>query len=461
MHSKDFKQRDAQTIEADAHHRHTAHHLLLKTILIVSTLVGMLGMHTAQAVGTVPKLNYDYAAAEASCKLYDNQSTYSSKVFNLHPTGLVINIGAGTPRYGNQCQANFCSWTRQGTLLNSWLTPPVCSFYSSDGNPASQPVCPINADFPYTSYTSWGVYLPASLANVQCECKAGFSPDASGTRCVVSCIAPLVADAAGTACVAPPPVTPACPSGQVPHPDGGCMLNCSAQPNTHANMKGTACIPNDTCPLPYVTPLPTAASDVCTAALEANNAASIAANCPSLTSTMQNELDCLKEKMQTEGVVMQPPTATIRSLAYQRHFRDVWDGLIDLIEQTEGNPVLQPACATRRAALAAEKGCDRADGCFVINPAGNKQSDCPLGGHCLVATPAPAAGAAKHAIGKAVDIKGANVSALKAALQTPPPPKTVSQFLSEPSTAAASVCPASPQLKWGGAWGDNVHFYLQ
>lgn len=91
---------DATAIEANAQARHTAHHFSLKAILIVSTLMGIAGMNAAQAVGTVPKLNYDYAAADASCKSYNAKTLNSSETFNLHPTGLRIGIVNSFFNYG-------------------------------------------------------------------------------------------------------------------------------------------------------------------------------------------------------------------------------------------------------------------------------------------------------------------------------------------------------------------------
>lgn len=271
--------------------------------------------------------------------------------------------------------------------------------------------------------------------NKGCTCKAGYIPNQGGTACVLPTV---------------------CQTGQVAHPDGGCMLDCSGQPGTHPNMKGTACIPNSSCPIPTVkpvTPLPTEATDPCSAALESQSSARIKASCPPLTPAMQNELDCLGEKLRLKGIAMNV-TATVRTLAYQRHFREVWESMEKLIEKTIDDAALKAACAATRAELAAEKGCDNAGACTSCtgSPA-----------HCLKARPAKPEPTANHPKGKAVDLKAANIKALLTVLKGPPP-QTMQQFLAEPVTPPppALACTA-PKLEWGGLWPSNpdkVHFSL-
>lgn len=251
--------------------------------------------------------------------------------------------------------------------------------------------------------------------------------------------------------------TTPCPAGQKPHPDGPnpttgaaiCMLDCSTQPNTHANMQGTACVPNDSCPVPYVTPLPTKASDQCTDSLEHHTTT----GCPTLTAAMEKEKQCLSDKLSAKGITMNV-TATVRTMAYQRHFREVWDGMEDI---DKVDPSLTTACAARRAELAKEKGCDKAGGCVDKN----KKSLCPLGGHCFNAMPAVPEKTAKHPMGQAIDIKGGNVTALLTALSVPPA-QTMAQFLATPCATTTCTLPA-PKLQWGGTFPgnpDRVHFYL-
>ncbi|MFZ5502337.1 MAG: hypothetical protein ACOY3V_02215 [Pseudomonadota bacterium] len=67
---------------------------------------------------------------------------------------------------------------------------------------------------------------------------------------------------------------------------------------------------------------------------------------------------------------------------------------------------MQVACTSRRAELAAEKGCDHAGKCILAN-------DCTAGGrnHCFKARPAKPDPLAGHSKGQAIDISGANVNA--------------------------------------------------
>ena len=188
----------ASAIEASAQARHTARHLLLKVILIVSTLMGMLGMNATQAVGEVSKHNYDYSAAELSCKRYDNQGTYYTEAYTLNPTTLVIAIPYGPAAYVNQCQANICNWTRQGNVDYSWLTPPACIVIPSSGNPSSQPVCPLKARL--ATQVAWGWYPPATFADTPCVCEAGYVSDQAGAACV-QCLAPQRIDTVTGRCI--------------------------------------------------------------------------------------------------------------------------------------------------------------------------------------------------------------------------------------------------------------------
>jgi len=307
-------------------------------------------------------------------------------------------------------------------------------------------VCPANSTFYWTAPT-----VPVGVG--VCRCNSGYAPDGNVTRCVIQCPAGQQPDATGLACVALPA---ACPIGQTRHPDGGCMLDCSTQPGTHPNLNNTACVPDSSCPISTIkplTPLPTQVTDLCSAALESQSASRIASDCPKLTPEMQNELDCLGEKLRLKGITMKV-TAKVRTLAYQRHFREVWDSLEELVAKTRKDAVLQASCAAIRAELAAEKGCDNAGACKSCtgSPA-----------HCLKAQPAKPDPMANHPKGKAIDLKAANVKDLLGMLNAPPP-QTMQQFLAEPVTPPppATACTA-PKLKWGGLWPtnpDKVHFYL-
>jgi hypothetical protein len=257
---------------------------------------------------------------------------------------------------------------------------------------------------------------------------------------------------------------PVCPTGQKPHPITGCMLDCPV--GSFPNLNDTACVLDSapSCDIKPMLPLPIESTDQCTAALEnpSYTQAQRDAVCGTLTPAMQTEVACFTEKLAQKGITIKINNK-VRSTAYQAHFRDVWDKMEKVTaSKIQRDLIMQAACAPRRAELAAEKGCNLSGNCTRVNPVSNKtESYCPLGGHCLVAKPAPANGSPQHAFGKAIDIRAANVNALISALSNPPPPKTIQQFLMEPATppAPAQSCSA-PKLQWGGAWGDNVHFYL-
>lgn len=185
-----------QTIEAAPSHRHPAHHFTLKVILIVSTLIGMVGMNAAQAVRSVPKLNYDYALAEAQCAGLSvsinvgGPQYYYSHTYHLHPTGLRIYAAWYTAFYGNQCQGIACAWNN-----------PVC-WVPVQQKPFSQPVCPQNSllDAGLAITAPMASYSPDTLADAQCACDAGYVPDQVGAACV-KCLAPKFIDPATGRCV--------------------------------------------------------------------------------------------------------------------------------------------------------------------------------------------------------------------------------------------------------------------
>lgn len=325
----------------------------------------------------------------------------------------------------------------------------------------AKPSCPAGYSLPSLPFPQQAnVCVANSMANASCNlgltciCNPGFAPDASARSCVRQCQQGQQPNAAGTACVTPPPST--CPAGQKPHPYGGCMLACPA--DQHPNLADTACVADDVaCPVPHLTPLPIKGSDPCTDALEADlSQAEKDKACGVLTDAMQREADCLQSKM-PNGVMTK--TATVRSLAYQAHFWEVWMNMIKLVKETKSNPSLQSLCAARRFELAQEKGCNHDEPCQkkVKMPDGStvKKSACSVqaGGrnHCFFHAPSASKSSAAHVNYKGMDISADNVNALLAANK----PKTIPQILALPT----AKCP-KPLMKWGGGWGDNVHFYI-
>ncbi len=254
------------------------------------------------------------------------------------------------------------------------------------------------------------------------------------------------------------------PTANPAQPTYGCVLDCSAQPNTHANLDSTACVPDDACKdVPYLKPLPTAASDPRTAALESSQGQAVIDKvCGPLTPQMKNEVACLNEKLAVLKLPAMQINNAVRSQAYQAHFWDIWSGMERVMkDDIQSDPVKKAACATRRLELAKEKGCNRAGDCTkdgkTINPTTGRPypvSDC-TGGHCFVGGVAKNPGAG-HPERKAIDIPNSQVIALRTALGT----QTVKGFLAAPGS---TNCPALPKLKWGGDYithKDFVHFYL-
>jgi hypothetical protein len=128
------------------------------------------------------------------------------------------------------------------------------------------------------------------------------------------------------------PASPtACPVGQVKHPYGGCMLACPV--STHVNLDNTACVPDDSCPVPYLQPINSA--DVLS--FEANPDLS---DTTRLTPAMYTAMNCLVNAANTNP----KPTvgSAYRPLSYNRHLIDAFDNRQELMANKT------PACAARR-----------------------------------------------------------------------------------------------------------------
>lgn len=212
------------------------------------------------------------------------------------------------------------------------------------------------------------------------------------------------------------------------------------------------------CPVAALTPIAT--DNTCAQTLEAYNStqAQRTAACGTLTPPMQTAVGCFQNKLATVNnpATGQPiplvVTADIRNIEYQRHFREIWDKMERLVALTEDNPTLATACATRRAEVAAEKGCNHAGGCRPRPP----HNECRITGgrnHCLVSPPAPPdPNAAAHTQGRAIDVdETQTVNALEDALAARTPPQTIQGFLDAPTNCS---------LDWLGN-ADRVHFQLR
>lgn len=235
---------------------------------------------------------------------------------------------------------------------------------------------------------------------------------------------------------------PANSSGTFPD---ACRCNTGYEPDP----TGTSCMPVTPCPVPALTPLP--AEDACTQALEnlSSTQAQKDAACGTLSQAMQDGKTCLENKLSSLGTpIPLAVTADIRNVTYQAHFREIWDKMEALVPLMEV-PDMQAACATRRAEIAAEKGCDNAGPCEVCNQAGRN--------HCLKAKPArPSPNDAQHIQGNAIDVSNSRtIAPLQNYLKAINPPQEVEQFLDSPPNC---------NLMWGGTFignPDPVHFYVR
>ena len=154
---------------------------------------------------------------------------------------------------------------------------------------------------------------------------------------------------------------------------------------------------------------------------------------------------CLAGRINT---VIDPPsisgykvTSTVRTLAYQKHLREVWDKFLDLQKRVKKDPTIQQTCQTLIAKVEGEMGLR-----LTQDP---QIDDCTLGrAHCVRYPPAQTD--PKHTQNIAFDIPLSTVEAFVRLLKQPPP-STVQQ--------KANAC----GLNWGGifAFPDRIHFLLR
>ena len=262
-----------------------------------------------------------------------------------------------------------------------------------------------------------------------------------------TCNDPYVPDSTGTSCVPVPVVTCAAPS--VPDGAGGCACN----PPNRINSIGecTAC-PVDPLPKPLF-------NDACAEVLENihSTRAQKDAACGVLTPKLKDGMACFADKLsRTNDIVTSNPiplkiTSDIRDIAYQAHFREIWDKM-ELLVALESDPIKKNACVARRAEVAAEKGCDNAGSCerksCAAATANGQRS------HCLKHRPAlPNPNDAQHTQGIAFDVsEDDTVVPLQDAVDALNPPQNIQQFLDAPTNCG---------LIWGGTFKTNkdpVHF---
>lgn len=172
-------------------------------------------------------------------------------------------------------------------------------------------------------------------------------------------------------------------------------------------------------------PALTTPTDTCTAALEANGGLPGPTGCPAVpVMTHSGGEPCWRRKVAEAGVLYVAPTSTIRTVAYNKHLKQVWD-FYQKHQAKRNNAEQWQACTARRSVVEVE-----------------------MSKHKLVYPPADNS---RHLTGRAFDDGSVD---FKLAMGHNP-----SKMLSR-----ATVTPDSPActLIWGGSWPkpDNVHFEL-
>ncbi len=263
----------------------------------------------------------------------------------------------------------------------------------------------------------------------------------------------LTGQVVGSGSIQRVPYPPACPTPTI-NP---------AAPYTYSANSGMCERNVLNCPIDPLPDLP--ADDLCAQLLENihSTQAQKDAACGTLTPAMQTAQACFESRLSnvispaTGAAIPLRVTADIRSVAYQTHFREIWDKMEALVRLTRNNLALQTACAARRAEIAAEKGCDNAGPCTSCYAASTTQRS-----HCLNGRPAlPNPNDAQHTRGNAIDVSRAHtIDPLQTALGARRPPETIQQFLNARSATYPNGC----NLNWGGAFTNNydpVHFYVR
>lgn len=180
------------------------------------------------------------------------------------------------------------------------------------------------------------------------------------------------------------------------------------------------------CPIAPLQPLP---NDPCTQSLEAGRGVDVNGACAAgLTPEMQQEAQCLANKITSLGIPYPGPTSSIRSSAYQTHLREIWEKSGELKKLKD--PAVIQACASRKAEIEAHKL-----------------------SHGL--TDRPAASSSPHESGNAVDIGRDVVRELINRVTTDT--SDVQDYINTPFAN-----PPACNLRWGGRFRqyDWVHFQL-
>ena len=204
---------------------------------------------------------------------------------------------------------------------------------------------------------------------------------------------------------------------------------------------GTSCVA-DTCPVQALTAPPF--NDACAEVLEDINStqAQRDAACGALTDKLKTGMACFENKLANiSPSIPLNVTSDIRDIAYQEHLREILDKMEDLVRLMKNDPAMQTACATRRAEIAAEKGCDKAGPCKSKKDEVCYAESATQRSHCLIGRLAnPNPDDAQHTSGNAFDVSRTyTINTLQAALGALLPPETIPQFLNAPTTPSISI----------------------
>jgi hypothetical protein len=185
------------------------------------------------------------------------------------------------------------------------------------------------------------------------------------------------------------------------------------------------------CPVPPLKPLPP--DDYCAQSLEAGKGKDVYGACSiALTPATQQQAQCLANKIGALNIPYDGPESTVRSPAYQAHFKEIWENSawLDAIEE-QGDPAVIQACAARRAEVASH-----------------------MGYHGIVGEPAKSD--SNHLSGQAIDVASSVVQQMMAAVGTEW--SDVQDYV-----RSNQVNPPACNLTWGGRFRryDPVHFQLQ
>ncbi|NOU00252.1 MAG: hypothetical protein HOO95_01560, partial [Gallionella sp.] len=160
-----------------------------------------------------------------------------------------------------------------------------------------------------------------------------------------------------------------------------------------------------------------------------------------LSSATQTAEQCLADKINATPVPGYKVTSTVRTVAYQRHLRNVWDKFVELKSKVASDPSIQQSCQMLITKVEGEIGFR-----LTQDPA-NADCNAALGrAHCVRHEPAGAN--PRHTQNIAFDIPLATVDGYRNWLGQQAPPSTVAQ--------QASTC----GLTWGASFGDPIHFLL-